>query len=583
MVSEDAIQTSEIWRAHIVECEQLLSQLQSRRVRLDNQRSELAPTNLHTSIRSVDLVIEHLSAQEALLEAQLAAARQTLSSRLRDLPEELLAEIFTYGSAGADDYSDAQLISVNAGRARAPFVVSAVCRQWRDVALAASKLWHYLPILDLTDTAHPSRTTTTLSYIAIVLERSRSVPIDIVFEYIADEGRAAYEDVLAALDPARHRWRRFVAPLQGSETPEMLFKALRGPTPALRTFEMSLQNAKDDWTMMFRPHTQATAHAHILPEVPSIKHVTLGNVEWPWSSESSPRLLGLEWTRWTTRSDIWDVLRPQTRLTWLLLSTNHLDSEFEAPVERIALPELGTLWVLYQMDELFERFGMRIDMPKVKKIIIVKAHVERMATTFTRVWEHLTIIDMRRVQPIGQSGVDALVALRNVQHAAFVACAVPGMLLLRLSATGAGSETSVPLVVNEDAAASQAGVVGENAAVSTTASVDSTAAPATMEVQQPVLSESTAQEASQSSQMEVVWPKLTQMSLDGAQFDDDDEERLVELARMRCSRPGPLNSSGTTKWALLTITFVGDILVTGPPLEEIRQIQSDRTPQVVIA
>ena len=569
MGSKDSSQTSEIWRAHIIECEQSLVQLRSRLFWLNEQRTELAATDLYTSARSLDIVMEHMSAQESLLEVQLAAARQTLSSRLRDLPDELLAEIFSYGSAGPDDYSDAQLICVNPSRARAPFVVSAVCRHWRDVALAASKLWHYLPIFDLGDGSHPARAATTLSFIATVLERSRSVSIDIVFEHVTDEARAAYQNVLTALDPARHRWRRFVAPLQGSETPEMLFKALRGPTPALRTFEISLQNAKDDWTMMFRPHTQATAHARILPQVPSIQHFTLGNVEWPWSSESAPRLLGLEWTRWTTRSDIWDVLRPQTRLTWLLLSTNHLDPDLEAPVESIILPELGTLWVLYQTDELFELHGARIEMPNVKKFIVVKAHVERLATAFARNWEHLTVIDMRRVQPIGQAGVDALASLRNVQHAAFVACTVPGMLLLLLSSAGIRTALSLEIAAIDVVDVELAEAPSGDAAVSNASTDDS------QTTTQPI-----RDQVSISSHAEVIWPNLTQLSLDAAQFDDDDEDRLVELARVRCTRPGPLEPSGAPRWALLSILFVGDILVTVEQLEEIRWIQSDRTASV---
>jgi len=63
-----------------------------------------------------------------------------MSSSLIVCPDELLAEIFSYGCAGPDDYVDSQILRSNSERARAPFLVAAVCRRWRDIALDHASL-----------------------------------------------------------------------------------------------------------------------------------------------------------------------------------------------------------------------------------------------------------------------------------------------------------------------------------------------------------------------------------------------------------------------------------------------------------
>ena len=186
---------------------------------------------------------DSISVSPSILEAAMA-------SSLTACPDELLAEIFSYGCAGPNDYVDSQILRLNSERARAPFIVAAVCQRWRVVTLNHSALWHYLTIPTVVGD-NPGRVLEWLpSYINTVLDRSRDAPIDIIIQYInvAAKMVVVMEPIFAALERNSHRWRRFAIVMYGVPVVTRMLAMLTRPTPGLRTLELARQSSSYNYT-----------------------------------------------------------------------------------------------------------------------------------------------------------------------------------------------------------------------------------------------------------------------------------------------------------------------------------------------
>ncbi|EJD34368.1 hypothetical protein AURDEDRAFT_117636 [Auricularia subglabra TFB-10046 SS5] len=94
-------------------------------------------------------------------------------------------------------------------RAKAPWVLAAVCSRWRKVALRTASWWTYIGLRKqlLMDSAGPSRA---VRYVKDMASRSAAMPLDVT---IAWEGifwhQKFHDPILSALADTANRWNRF--------------------------------------------------------------------------------------------------------------------------------------------------------------------------------------------------------------------------------------------------------------------------------------------------------------------------------------------------------------------------------------
>jgi len=161
---------------------------------------------------------------------------------LLNLPSEPLALIFKFSC----NLSSVPLIDLRPGgtdllahRASTPFVLAAVCRQWRIVALGIAPLWSfiYLPSTgcnSISTTLNSLFAVALVQYATLVLERSNTHPLDIAVDWRV-AGTFDFDIVLADLihlvSAHAYRWR-ILEVICSSSTGGWL-DALHIPTPQL--------------------------------------------------------------------------------------------------------------------------------------------------------------------------------------------------------------------------------------------------------------------------------------------------------------------------------------------------------------
>ncbi|KAH7096689.1 hypothetical protein BKA62DRAFT_601128, partial [Auriculariales sp. MPI-PUGE-AT-0066] len=122
--------------------------------------------------------------------------------------QELLAEIFSYGAAGPNDYLNLTMIQYNKARAHAPFVYAAVCHAWRSAAMASPRLWHNLCVPRFNIEERPLQLAQVLQCVTVILDRSKSGSIDVIFERLEEDQLEHYSPIITLLESDRLRWRR---------------------------------------------------------------------------------------------------------------------------------------------------------------------------------------------------------------------------------------------------------------------------------------------------------------------------------------------------------------------------------------
>ncbi|EJD39936.1 hypothetical protein AURDEDRAFT_187164 [Auricularia subglabra TFB-10046 SS5] len=216
------------------------------------QRTEAAKLARDTAVHAFEqarAVMEEASKEHAALFTRCASAREQLDelclSYRRDfiasLPLDVLRCIFTeavalprqlahafcFGNCHYQDY------------AQAPFVLAAVCRRWRNVALQHPSLWTYISTPNVMDKRTTERH---CRRIQMILQRSQPCPLDVLICWTREalagpwEGCHALHTILKAVLSAGHRWRTFELTLPfGAGKSEYIY-ALKGPLPLLESF-----------------------------------------------------------------------------------------------------------------------------------------------------------------------------------------------------------------------------------------------------------------------------------------------------------------------------------------------------------
>ena len=392
---------------------------------------------------SLDLPLGSLTIRDAdPEETRTLAARPHVDSLT--LPDELLAEIFSYGSSGVEDYRDADVIAPNATRAQAAFLVAAVCQRWRAAALAASRLWHYILIPRFSVNARSSYSNRVCSYLDVVLLRSRSVPIDIMFQYVEDVAPPdEFGPIFSALREHQYRWRRFLARVRGRLPIVALLECLQGPTPLLRTLQLTQQRdslcwgyAVDDMDSVHLDgrSSEPPISQPILSDAPSLIWVSIVNIpDIIRSTIISPaaRPQGLEYFADRQNPAIWNMLRGNTQLEQLTLGTWPTDGAADR-VEPIELQQVFRLWLTQGAFQLVANQPDLLVLPKLDTLTMVHSELRGMESFLVRVQSTLTFLDLRHVDSLDAADIEVLAAMPYIAQLQLGEATLPDLWLERL-------------------------------------------------------------------------------------------------------------------------------------------------------
>jgi len=191
---------------------------------------------------------------------------------IHQLPPELLSDIFNHNMPAYDPLAIfRECKGLEELRAQAPFRIAAVCRAWRETALADPRLWttiivpkrvptddlvptcdtealklveKVLPFLKYTsllDSYHvPTWEACTLARIDTALTRSGNLPILLKFTLIEAAYVEVFKDLVLRLTAHAHRWRSFCATFSGQATFYVFLALMQHSAPELRAVKLQL-------------------------------------------------------------------------------------------------------------------------------------------------------------------------------------------------------------------------------------------------------------------------------------------------------------------------------------------------------
>ncbi|EJD44939.1 hypothetical protein AURDEDRAFT_184946 [Auricularia subglabra TFB-10046 SS5] len=206
------------------------------------------------------------SARSAIAEAHRDAQTARVRRLLGNFPHELLRCIFLEATRciDAEVWPDNELWGTQYDweHPKIPFMLAAVTRQWRDVALQTPDLWTFLAVNSLEGGDDSAQ----LAYVKLVLGRSKRRPLDIFLLWQDSEWQRSprYADILAAVGRHTHRWRR-LSIATPADTPESALDIFRLPTPLLEG--LGLFRHEDG------PVLSLTASSTYLPFSPALRRL----------------------------------------------------------------------------------------------------------------------------------------------------------------------------------------------------------------------------------------------------------------------------------------------------------------------
>ena len=436
---------------------------------------------------------------------------------LLNCPEELLAEIFSYGAAGPADYRDAEIISPNNNRISASFRIASVCQRWRSIALSYARLWHYIafPMLNEDDYNGDDSTTRpsypplerNILYAQLMLERSANAPIDIIFRFInghANEG-VTFEPLLNMLSEHRSRWRRFAVALSGAQVAAQVLDLLTGVAlPTLRTIQISVQDNRYENTYEIYPRGRVETS---MPAVPFLQYtprlINVATINLPelwrrWQPvHSQHKLAVLEMLQEKLPDELWDMLVTQVELEWIMLGAETFDAKRfpRPPTEPIDLPNLEFVWLQQEAYKIFETYPRLLRTPKVHEVILDRVTFPPLARWLETLRPQVTALDLRNPPDFTSDDVAVIRMLNKLET-------------LQLNGVERMSTSLLECLCER----------GDDASV-----------------KDDVL---------------VMWPRLTALKLFGIYFDEDGAKLFGEFVRMRC-QPASVDRKGMPRWAKL--------------------------------
>lgn len=216
--------------------------LEQQKRQLEDARSqaqsafEVAKRELDDVTAAHDRVDSQFKQLSALIESDIRTIHAHALSRL---PQEVLRAVFIEHAHDEEPDYEFDDGVWDMSRAAAPFVLTSVCKAWRQLGLQCQAMWTYaaIPPLDEYDENRKRLLTGRLSY---VLTRSGRAPLDILVPWEDEELGWHHQEALQSLAREHVRWRRLYFELPAADAINAtLFDVFRLPMPLLEDVYIS--------------------------------------------------------------------------------------------------------------------------------------------------------------------------------------------------------------------------------------------------------------------------------------------------------------------------------------------------------
>lgn len=283
--------------------------------------------------------LKELTSREQSLGRSLDSTRRLYRRTLwmDVIPLDVLSSIFEASATFIDPHEplvDA-IATISTGTA---FGLATVCSRWRQLALSSRRIWTLVKVRRRSGRPYDAELKDHIQRIRIILERSVSVPIDVVvhIDDFPHEALPLLRKLFARLEPQAFRWRRAELWLPAWFPLEPSLDFLKGSMPSLTQLRVVI-DGDADW----EPNTCPQYFSHM----PLLRHLELQSTGMscvrPGFVFNALRSL----TFWSKigMDQFLDLVRAAASTLERLHIAASTDGDFTTVTESITLPVLHTL------------------------------------------------------------------------------------------------------------------------------------------------------------------------------------------------------------------------------------------------
>ncbi|KZV78995.1 hypothetical protein EXIGLDRAFT_736026 [Exidia glandulosa HHB12029] len=394
---------------------------------LTNARIALARAQHAVDTMTQDLVA--LRSRRSNLLDRIGELRSELDPQvMASFPLELLREIFFVLAAVIDKElytrEGSTIRRHSTHRALIPFIVSAVCRRWRAVALDSPSLWgSYLAPAHYPDSAEKCGLAE--DYIRTVICRSLSGPLDVSVDWgDFDDAtwtalRRPLQRILGVIASQSQRWRSFFLFLPVIATTPQTLNMFRQATPLLE--ELVVNTATDE---ALSTNTWRDSFPAYLPHCPKLRMMQTDQSHVLWTY---PRQEKLAVTRMILTSIIlpahavWNILDASPLLTSFDLDITVRDLTWR-PATRLCLAALSELECGNEGGNLLASWAQSLTLPRLSTLKLWKSDIIPLHDLLSAVSSTVTTLHMQSIHNLGREELDCLAQLRNLADITFCLC-----------------------------------------------------------------------------------------------------------------------------------------------------------------
>lgn len=297
-------------------------------------------SQLDDALAQLEVIQERLLLKREALQT-FSAEHIGLSSSIRCIPPEILAEIFLYFAPNDQSHDNPALT-------RSVILPSHVCRRWRSVALSTSQIWSYILFdIDHSSTINIERK---LDRTATWLARAGGCPLSLKIVCLSQsiESQTRCRSLLNMVLPHCVRWRYASIRMPPSMTGDL--SVIRNKLPLLESLAIPIRSPKSTHPFEIAPKLQTFC---------IIGKSKWTNIRVPWAQLTHCELgactglkcldimrLSPNLTSFTACIDSFDTITPSTSSFQLAhLSTLKITAEYDSAylLDYLILPSLTNL------------------------------------------------------------------------------------------------------------------------------------------------------------------------------------------------------------------------------------------------
>ncbi|EJD34604.1 hypothetical protein AURDEDRAFT_188966 [Auricularia subglabra TFB-10046 SS5] len=425
------------WRQRLSFDEEELLRVEEHACLLEKAKAEaeLALTAARTHFEALKSQVTDIHERRESLRTSTMRLRAKLAAHsFRRLPPEILQAVFLE-LAQEDDPSWIPLCmgTHNHSRSKTPFILAAVSRGWRELALENHRLWAYISV-PLTSVARATHLVNTL------IVRSGEAPIDILLPWgqsttVQWTGQSSEARILDLIGAHAARWRRFQLHLPKCALNVQTLGVFCCPTPLLEDFTVSCRDVTaEDMARLAFPL--------FLPFIPRLRYLfSRGCNIFPSTGHASlEQLRSLRLRAAIPCRTLWALLRglPNLEILSLRVYTPFPDPDYRLDA-RLEFRRLHKLSLFGDACTTLADNMRRLAFPTVDTIVVNGSHVQTLSELWPKVNQTLVSLNLEHEGVVGPVQLDTLRPLNCLRSLVFRDCVITSEFLESLAEERAGA------------------------------------------------------------------------------------------------------------------------------------------------